>query len=818
MYLSSEQHDKLRTIVMGFEIPFRTYIANILTEKYGGVNEFSVALLSERVPEDISPIFKSQINKLKSQPERIYNLLEITIESMNKKVIAEDVNVPDVASIVALILLFQDAFTGFVEMFTEREGFLSQIEKYHYVRNKLNHPGCKTLEEQDLALVLNFISNACIFIAIEREDCFWDKTEEKLYKEIKSLESIETGKYEFINNFEELPLLDHKIVCREKEIDDIKRFIYGIKGALRKKVSLSIYGYGGVGKTALVIEGIKSIIRDVVDETTLNYYKPDFILFFTAKEETLDVSFTTGNIQRKNYRHNFSSFDELRSAIFEKLNISDFEGYSGRGIIIIDNLETLERTERAKINEFIEYMSPSGIQYIVTSRNEEECEERMKLGGFEATNGKNFIKQYIDENELDLQLSDGEQETLLEMSKGNTLVLVLSLRRLSKKMVTIEGIVTDLSKMSTVQSVSEEILNLPANGYEIISEFMFKNTFIELEERLIDHKELFTKLLQVFAVFPKETIDIYTMCLLLDVGYAQIEPYLNMLCRFLILERKGDNYAINSFAEKYIVQRFLTDREAYEQLSTKIEKSVREIDEDLRSLNDDLEKNSKVKDIIDDWFITYEGDKIAAAKAYHLYQTVNQDCQKGTNFFVESAYREINDKIVLIEKMTMHPYVKFQKARMLQLVYLTGVLGKDVSREIEKAFVDCIWVIKNNALYLKIKSTKNYASVLWIFGSFLYSIGKITEAIRYLEEGYSCFGSLGKHDKEFYQCCSFLGRAYLDQYKENGNKTYLQKSRNISDILYAERSSYMSDKGLKGYATQLRKDLNSLSKSTVGLS
>ena len=49
------------------------------------------------------------------------------------------------------------------------------------------------------------------------------------------------------------------------------------------------------------------------------------------------------------------------------------------------------------------------------------------------------------------------------MSKGNTLVLVLSLRRLSKKMVTIEGIVTDLSKMSTVQSVSEEILNLPAN-------------------------------------------------------------------------------------------------------------------------------------------------------------------------------------------------------------------------------------------------------------------------------------------------------------------------------------------------------------------
>ena len=701
-------------------------------------------------------------------------------------------------------------FSGFIEMFVERETFLTQIEKYHYVRNKLNHPGCKTLEEQDLALVLSFISNACIFIAIEREDCFWDKTEEKIYKEIKTLESIETGKYEFINNFEELPLLDHKIVCREKEVEGIKRFIYGIKGALRKKVSLSIYGYGGVGKTALVIEGIKSIIQDIVDETTFNNYNPDFILFFTAKEETLDLSFTTGNIQRKIYRHNFSSFDELKSSIFDKLNISGFEGYDGQGIIIIDNLETLERSERIKINEFIDYMSPNGVQYIVTSRNEEECEERMKLDGFEAIDGKNFIKQYIEENELDLQLSDIDQETLLEMSKGNTLVLVLSLRRLSRKIATIDGIVTDLSKMSSVQSVATELVSLPANGYEIISEFMFKNTFIELEERLIDDKELFARLLQVFAVFPKETIDIYTMCMLLDVGYMQIEPYLNMLCRFLILERKGDSYAINSFAEKYIVQRFLTDRETYERVSSKIEKSVREIEEDIKKLNNDLEKNSKVKDIIDDWFVTYEGDKIATAKAYHLYQTVNQDCQKGTKFFVESAYKEIKDKIVLIEKMTMHPYVKFQKARMLQLVHLTRVLEKDISKEIERAFIDCIWVIKNNALYLKIKSTKNYASVLWIFGNYLFSIDKIQEATRYLEEGYNCFVLLGKHDKEFYQCCSYLGRAYLEQFKKTGNKIYYQKSKNISDILFEERYNYMSDKTLKNYATQLRRDLYSL--------
>ena len=30
MYLSTKEHDKLRTIVMGFEIPFRTYIIPML--------------------------------------------------------------------------------------------------------------------------------------------------------------------------------------------------------------------------------------------------------------------------------------------------------------------------------------------------------------------------------------------------------------------------------------------------------------------------------------------------------------------------------------------------------------------------------------------------------------------------------------------------------------------------------------------------------------------------------------------------------------------------------------------------------------------
>lgn len=75
-------------------------------------------------------------------------------------------------------------------------------------------------------------------------------------------------------------------------------------------------------------------------------------------------------------------------------------------------------------------------------------------------------------------------EQLLESTKGNTLVLVLSLRRLSRKIATIEGITSDLSALPTVSNIVNEFSTIPLNGYDIISEFMFKNTFDELEKHL----------------------------------------------------------------------------------------------------------------------------------------------------------------------------------------------------------------------------------------------------------------------------------------------------------------------------------------------
>lgn len=94
-----------------------------------------------------------------------------------------------------------------------------------------------------------------------------------------------------INNFSEMPISDTVIVCRDNEINKVKNFVYGTVGALRKHHSLSIYGYGGVGKTALVLECLKGIVADLLDDTTINDYKPEYILFFSAKKKNANSCF-----------------------------------------------------------------------------------------------------------------------------------------------------------------------------------------------------------------------------------------------------------------------------------------------------------------------------------------------------------------------------------------------------------------------------------------------------------------------------------------------------------------------------------------------
>ena len=394
---------------------------------------------------------------------------------------------------------------------------------------------------------------------------------------------------------------------------------------------------------------------------------------------------------------------------------------------------------------------------------------------------------------------------------GNTLVLTLCLRRLSLNLVTIQGIVTDIVPPTTVSKLKKEISQIPANGFNIISEYMFKHSFEEIKEKYKSNSLLLTTVLKIFAVYPQD-IDHYTISLLSNQNYITIEPVLDLLCKYLIIEKSGDFYRINPFAEKYIIQLFMPDAETYIKIESEILKNTRTIQSDLTKLSQDIDNNPKLKSIIQDWNVLTNGDKIIVAKAYKLYGEVARDCRNPTKFYVSASLDEAILTINALEQNSMHPYVKFQKARIYKLIEDTAVLDKSFYEEISDSYNDTIWTIKTNPIYGSIKNTKSYASILWLYGMHLSNadtVENLQKAIRYLEEAKLSFEHIGNCDDEYFQCLILLGNVYLRLYLQDkaSNIEYLRKARSISVLLYEKKDSFFGKTKSNSYAlrTELQK-------------
>ena len=336
---------------------------------------------------------------------------------------------------------------------------------------------------------------------------------------------------------------------------------------------------------------------------------------------------------------------------------------------------------------------------------------------------------------------------------------------------------------------------------------MFKNTFEELESLFEDKGKVLNSLLRVFAVYPSKSIDIYSICIITDFGYQDILPMMRLLCKYLILEKKEEKYSLNPFAEKYIIQKLLPDVTESQKMANDISRSLNEIKDNLKKLEKDLNDNPNIKNIISDWSIEYDGDKIVAAKMYAVYSDANKASQMGDPFHVNTSYDSFSKTVEKIESTTMHPYVKYQKARILQVFLQTKVDLGIKNENICVAFDECIWAIKTNGLYAKIMGTKTYASIMWIYGLFLSSILRNKEAIKYLEEAKRYFEEIECFDGEYYQCICKLASEYINEYEKEKIPDYIQRAKPIGDILYNNIDAYSGDKTTKYIATEINKKL-----------
>lgn len=218
MYLTIKQHDAFRTLLMGFEIPFRKYIADIVMTVYQSDDAFDAAMrLKNAQLTPISPDYLRNIlpkacanNTLK----RTYSLFQ-TATSSTSEIVAEDIDIPMVGALNLVTFSLTESFGNLYSLFGTYSKYCDLAEKYRYARNKLDHPGSRTLEDVHLIPVLSFVKDICLFLD---DNCFLQKTREQLVAEITALQQKRTSIPVRVHNFYDMPYGDSRIVCRDAEV------------------------------------------------------------------------------------------------------------------------------------------------------------------------------------------------------------------------------------------------------------------------------------------------------------------------------------------------------------------------------------------------------------------------------------------------------------------------------------------------------------------------------------------------------------------------------------------------------------------------
>ena len=245
-------------------------------------------------------------------------------------------------------------------------------------------------------------------------------------------------------------------------------------------------------------------------------------------------------------------------------------------------METLNGEERAKIIDYINYELPSSIQVIITTRIPEHADETITLRGFQSDAGLDFINEYLTKNQISIDLTDEQKNELTKYSYGNSLVLVLALKRMA-------------SKKSSYRAIINELKQLPKSTDDnSISQFMFQNTIEEL-----------------YSIYPQisETIKSVLICLSLQ-----------LLTRYLVVEKAGDSYSINEFANHFIMTSLALSSAAKAKWESNLLSAMHMVEEQKMSVDEFKLNYPKLSEVLSEWCGTEENENLAICHAFTLYE------------------------------------------------------------------------------------------------------------------------------------------------------------------------------------------------------
>ena len=779
MYLSTSNNYKLDEIIKGFEVALRSFVVEIIKVNFPNETAFESALtniISKTMPSSLmnSSNYSSKLAKIKKEFRANFKEIEDSYQSYKNKDY-QAAKVPYVSTINDYVEIFFDPHfknSDLLKGYSPLE-YSSISSKYKQIRNDLSHPASSKISIIGTKEIFMFIKR----ISMNIDDrYFWYVSKSDINDKINELAASVSENPIKINNLDEIKIsYNKKIIGRDKELKLLNDYLFG--SAYRNAGSVVVYGYGGLGKTALIIEFIDILIKDSIDDC--NKYKLDFVLFFTSKEEILEFSQTTGNLIINPLRKQISSFTEFKEKLFTILKIDSIDDLNKlKGIIVIDNFETLNSEGMNDKDEMFKFIfnSPRTVQFILTSREEEQCEQKIHLKGFDLNNnGELFIKNYISENELNVDLKDRTID-LINSSKGNTLILVLALLRLQEKINTVEEIISELDSTSS-------------SNMEMMSLFMYKNTFDRVIKELNNPNAL--KILSIISLYG-EPIDLFSISKLSKINsITEVENICNILASKLVLTKNEEQFVINEFANKFIFiklrQNTVEEKELVAEISDyKFNRRFK-----LRKLDEKMDKHHSLKVIMSDWQARTIPDKLAIVDSFDLYSLAQRAKKHFTNNQNQEIIDEIEQRFSENERMSSHPYIKFQKAKIFQYLLQQDIRCVSITKYltlIPTCFEDVILSI--NVDYKFMKTTKSYASVLWFYGQFLNQFfDDFPTSLRYFEESKQIFENLNQGESEEYvKLLGSISNTYRQLFDKTNNFQYNNLLRQVNDQIKSLRN------------------------------
>lgn len=350
------------------------------------------------------------------------------------------------------------------------------------------------------------------------------------------------------HNLPETEFDDTGYVGRKKEIREIKDLIHN-----RKNQIITIFGNGGVGKTALTVK----ILYDLIDDSRDTF---DAIIWISLKTRTLSQG------EFISIQNSISNISELFNNSQDKVIINDdltpeenllLFMDTFRVLLVLDNLETINNEE---INTFIKNI-PENSKVLITSRHGlGELEYRYKLDGMNIQDASIYFRELAKYYGLDIWKKDNQEiKHLIQHS-------------LYSNPLSIKWFIS-----SIYNGLDEKIL---LSNKDSLIEFCMSNVYEKLSN---DEQQILQLFLLINTEISYAEIDYY-----LEIEMVKLKSSINKLLSTNMITLKNGNYRLTDIAKDYI--------EKYHPPSNRF----------FQTFN---KKKKKLKAIIQEIKIKYEQDK-----------------------------------------------------------------------------------------------------------------------------------------------------------------------------------------------------------------